>query len=128
MLKRTAFSLGVVSVLSVSVGTALAVAGAAAAGEDKRKPVVIEGVSYADHRVKDVRNASRLELEADDYYFSPIFLRGNPGQKLTLVVESEGRMLHNITIAPRHRQRHPAQGQAAIRRDVSGLGRPGLLL
>jgi plastocyanin len=100
MLKRTAFRLGVVGVLSVWVGTALAVAGTAAAGEDKRKPVVIEGVSYADHGIKDVRNVSRLELEADDYYFSPTFLRGNPGQKLTLVVESEGRMLHNISIAP----------------------------
>jgi len=56
------------------------------------------GVTYADHGTKDVQNRSRLELEADDYYFSPTFLRGKPGQKLTLVVESEASTLHNISI------------------------------
>jgi YVTN family beta-propeller protein len=57
-----------------------------------------DGVSYADHGTKDVRNLATLELEADDYYFSPTFLRGKPGQKLTLVVESEAGTLHNISI------------------------------
>src|SRR5207245_5196974 len=40
----------------------------------------------------------KVELEADDYYFSPTFLRGRPGQKLTLRVESEASTLHNISI------------------------------
>jgi YVTN family beta-propeller protein len=35
------------------------------------KSLVIDGVSYANHGTKDVRNLSKLELEADDYYFSP---------------------------------------------------------
>jgi plastocyanin len=56
-------------------------------------------VSYANHGTKDVRNLSKLELEADDYYFSPTFLRGKPGQKLTLLVESEARTLHNLSIS-----------------------------
>jgi YVTN family beta-propeller protein len=55
-------------------------------------------VAYADHGTKDVRNLSTLELEADDYYFSPTFLRGKPGQKLTLLVENEASALHNISI------------------------------
>src|SRR5881628_2784100 len=58
----------------------------------------LSGVNYADHGTKDVRNQSRLELEADDYYFSPTFLRGKPGQKLTLLMESEASTLHNISI------------------------------
>jgi YVTN family beta-propeller protein len=66
---------------------------------DKSKSLVLGGVSYANHGTKDVRNLSRLELEADDYYFSPTFLHGKPGQKLTLLVESEASTLHNITIA-----------------------------
>ncbi|HKW91560.1 MAG TPA: hypothetical protein VJX92_06640 [Methylomirabilota bacterium] len=37
-------------------------------------------------------------MEADDYYFAPTFLRGIPGQQLTLVMESEASALHNITI------------------------------
>src|SRR5262249_19243217 len=63
------------------------------------KSLVIDGVSYANHGTKDVRNLSKLGLEADDYYFSPTFLRGRPGQKLTLLVESEASTLHNISIS-----------------------------
>ena len=66
---------------------------------DTGKSLTIGGVSYANHGTKDVRKLSKLELEADDYYFSPTFLRGMPGQKLTLVVESEASTLHNISIS-----------------------------
>ena len=58
----------------------------------------MSGVTYADHGTKDVRKLSKLELEADDYYFGPTFLRGNPGQRLTLMMENEATTLHNITI------------------------------
>src|SRR6266849_2112846 len=71
---------------------------AAAAPSGKSKSVTLRGVTYADHGTKDVRNLSKLELEADDYYFSPTFLRGKPGQKLTLLVENEASTLHNISI------------------------------
>jgi YVTN family beta-propeller protein len=70
----------------------------AAAPAGKGKPITLGGVTYSDHGTKDVRNVSKLELEADDYYFSPTFLRGNPGQKLTLLVENEASTLHNINI------------------------------
>ena len=72
-------------------------AATAAAGR-KSKAVTMNGVTYADHGTKDVRKLSKLELEADDYYFGPTFLRGNPGQKLTLMIENEVSTLHNITI------------------------------
>jgi len=71
---------------------------ATAAGK-KSKMVTLNGVTYADHGTKDVRKLSKLELEADDYYFGPTFLRGNPGQKLTLMIENEVSTLHNITIS-----------------------------
>jgi len=71
---------------------------ATAAPAGKGKSVTRGGVTYADHGTKDVRTLSKLELEADDYYFSPTFLRGNPGQKLTLIVESEAATLHNLSI------------------------------
>jgi hypothetical protein len=71
---------------------------AAASPSGKNKSVTLGGVAYADHGTKDVRNLSKLELEADDYYFSPTFLRGKPGQKLTLLVENEASTLHNIRI------------------------------
>ncbi len=70
---------------------------AATAGKQS-KTVTMGGVRYADHGTRDVRRLSTLELEADDYYFGPTFLRGNPGQKLTLLIENEVGTLHNITI------------------------------
>src|SRR2546426_3764744 len=70
---------------------------AAASPSGKSKSVTLGGVTYADHGTKDVRNLSKLELEADDYYFSPTFLRGKPGQKLTLLIENEASTLHNIS-------------------------------
>jgi YVTN family beta-propeller protein len=71
---------------------------ATAAPGKKSRTVTMSGVTYADHGTKDVRKLSKLELEADDYYFGPTFLRGNPGQKLTLMIENEATTLHNITI------------------------------
>ena len=86
--------------IAVQPGTTAAAASpstATTAGK-KGKTVTMNGVSYADHGTKDVRRLSKLELEADDYYFGPTFLRGNPGQKLTLMIENEVSTLHNITI------------------------------
>src|SRR5881628_3478222 len=54
----------------------------AAAPSGKNTSITLGGVTYANHGTKDVRNLSKLELEADDYYFSPTFLRGRPGQKI----------------------------------------------
>ena len=84
--------------VSGAAATTLAPVRAAAAPSGTRKSITLGGVTYADHGTKDVRNRSRLELEADDYYLSPTFLRGKPGQKLTLVVESEASTLHNISL------------------------------
>jgi plastocyanin len=118
MLKRVVFVVGALSALGACVATrSLTAAGPLGtlntanttlaettvrtntARADTGKSLVIDGVSYANHGTKDVRALSKLELEADDYYFSPTFLRGKPGQKLTLLVESEARTLHNLSIS-----------------------------
>ncbi len=91
--------------------------------------VTRDGVTYADHGTKDVRKLSRLELEADDYYFSPTFLRGAPGQKLTLLVESEASTLHNISIpALGIDQDVPPKGKIQVNVTFPALGRPRLIL
>src|SRR5215470_3526544 len=87
--------------IAVQPGATAAAGSPATAGPapgKKSKTVTLNGVTYADHGTKDVRKLSKLELEADDYYFAPTFLRGIPGQKLTLMMESEASTLHNITI------------------------------
>jgi plastocyanin len=49
-------------------------------------------------KVKDVSGLEEVNLEADEYYFEPAFLRGTPGQKLKLEIENESNTLHSFTI------------------------------
>lgn len=49
-------------------------------------------------KVKDVSGLAQVDLEADEYYFEPAFLRGTPGQKLKLEIENESNTLHSFTI------------------------------
>jgi plastocyanin len=55
-------------------------------------------MTFAYHGTETVAGRAVHEMEADDYYFKPTFLRGEPGQRLTLVVENESTTLHNLTI------------------------------
>ena len=49
-------------------------------------------------KIKDVTGLAEVDLEADEYYFEPAFLRGTPGQKLKLEIENESSTLHSFTI------------------------------
>jgi plastocyanin len=54
--------------------------------------------TIADHGTKDVTSSTSVDLEADSYYFEPTFLRGKPGEKLTLKVENDSNTLHNLSV------------------------------
>ena len=58
----------------------------------------VTGSSAQQPKVKDVRGLAELDLQADEYYFEPAFLRGTPGQKLKLEIENESNTLHSFTI------------------------------
>jgi YVTN family beta-propeller protein len=51
-----------------------------------------------DRETQEVQGETKLILEADDSYFTPAVLRGEPGQRLRLEVENESGMLHTISI------------------------------
>jgi YVTN family beta-propeller protein len=55
-------------------------------------------LTLSDHGTREVKGLAELDLEADDYYFKPTFLRGEPGQRLNLEVENESGTLHNVSI------------------------------
>ena len=58
-----------------------------------------EGVPViSDHGTKAVAGLVEIALEADDYYFAPTFLHGEPGQSLSLAVENKSGTLHNLSI------------------------------
>jgi YVTN family beta-propeller protein len=69
----------------------------------------------SDHGTKQVAGLAELELEADDYYFAPTYLQGEPGQVLTLTVENESGTLHNLSIPDLHIDHDlPPQGKANV--------------
>jgi plastocyanin len=55
-------------------------------------------LTFANHGTKDATGQAELDLEADTYYFAPTFLRGVPGQRLTLEVENDSETIHNLSI------------------------------
>jgi len=73
-------------------------------------------VTYNDHGTMDVRGKSELDVEADDNYFEPTFLRGDPGQTITLKVENEGNANHNFSVdALGINTNIPPKGEAEIK-------------
>ena len=82
--------LGIVGAISFGV---IGVAAAAAA-----PPVTLSGKTNV-HGEKDVsaRQQGRLNLEIDDFYFSPTFVKVDPGEKLTITIKNEGKTAHTFT-------------------------------
>ena len=73
---------------------------AAACGGDNSgssAPASIPG-KVNSHGTKDVKDGQTLEMEADDYYFGPTFLKGPAGAKVTLELQNEGKAKHTFTI------------------------------
>jgi YVTN family beta-propeller protein len=60
--------------------------------------ITVGGRTFADHGTVVVKDGTTLNVEADDYYFQPTFLRGKPGQKITLEIDNNSSALHNISI------------------------------
>jgi YVTN family beta-propeller protein len=73
-----------------------------ATAQPEGQVIKLGALTFADHGTKDVKGQAELDLEADDYYFAPTFLRGEPGQKLTLEIENESGTLHNISLPEQH--------------------------
>ncbi|HMA82285.1 MAG TPA: hypothetical protein VKR81_15410 [Candidatus Binatia bacterium] len=49
---------------------------ASSAETPKGKSITLGDLTFSDHGAKNVRAKGELDLEADNYYFEPTFLRG----------------------------------------------------
>jgi plastocyanin len=58
-------------------------------------PVSLEG-EVNDHGTADVQN-DEIELELDDFYFGPTFVKGTPGENVTVDLSNEGDATHTFT-------------------------------
>jgi plastocyanin len=72
--------------------------GAAPAGARPSKPVNVDGTINV-KGTKDIssKSAATIDMEADDYYFGPTFVKVKPGEKVTIELENEGTMTHTFT-------------------------------
>jgi plastocyanin len=83
-------------------GTALVLgvmgAGIGPAGAKASKPVTVDG-EVNNKGTKDIsaKRFTTLELEADDYYFEPTFVKVQPGAKVRITLENEGSTTHTFT-------------------------------
>lgn len=63
-------------------------------------PVKLTG-TVNNHGGKDLSGSSgsaSVELEQDDFYFSPTFIKAAPSQKVEVEVKNEGKVTHTFTI------------------------------
>jgi plastocyanin len=77
---------------------ALALLGVAPAAAKTSKPVTLAG-KVNNKGTKDIssKTTAKLELEADDFYFSPTFVKVKPGEKVTITLKNEGDATHTFT-------------------------------
>ena len=66
-------------------------------GKDGKAPVTLAG-AVNDHGSKDATGKSGLEVEADDFYFGPSFIKAAAGQSLKLELHNEGTTPHTFTV------------------------------
>jgi plastocyanin/predicted small secreted protein len=69
--------------------------GNASGNASEQPPVSLEG-TVNDHGVGEIEN-DELELELDDNYFAPTFVRGTPGEQVTVELVNEGNATHTFT-------------------------------
>ena len=88
---------------------------ASAAEQPKERSITVGGLTLSDHGTIEVNGQAELDLEADDYYFAPTFLRGTPGHKLKLVIENKSSTLHNFSILGQHLDKDvPPKGKVLV--------------
>jgi plastocyanin len=84
------------TVVLVTLGVVGVGVGPAAAKTSK--PVTLDG-KVNNKGSKDIsgKKAATLEVEADDYYFEPTFVKVQPGEKVRITLENEGKTTHTFT-------------------------------
>ncbi|HEU0129958.1 MAG TPA: cupredoxin domain-containing protein [Mycobacteriales bacterium] len=73
----------------------------AAATPSASAPVTLNG-PVNDHGTKDLAGDDEIELELDDFYFGPTYIKATPGTKLRLELKNEGAAPHTFTIDALH--------------------------
>jgi plastocyanin len=82
-------------------------------GEEETTTKTIGGQKINFKKAANVGSQSSVEVEADNFYFSPTVLKGKAGQTITLELKNEGSATHNFTLESQHVDQDLAVGQSA---------------
>jgi len=81
-----------------AIGFVGAGVGVGPAGAKTSKPVNVDGkVNVKGTKDISSKSAATIDMEADDYYFEPTFVKVKPGEKVTIELENEGNASHTFT-------------------------------
>jgi plastocyanin len=83
------------------------------AEEEETSTKTIAGQQVNFKESADVGTESSIEVEADNFYFSPTVLTGKPGQTITLELKNEGSSEHNFTLESQHIDQDLETGESA---------------
>ena len=117
------------------LGTAMVLLTVACGGDDSsdtastEPPLVALDGTVNNHGTKDLGTAAKLDVELDDLYFAPTFIKAKPGSEVEIVAEEPGRGPAHI-----HHRRNQDQRGTRSRPNVeceghtAGDWRAGVLL
>ena len=72
--------------------------GVGPAGAKTSKPVNVDGrVNVKGTKDVSSKSAATIDMEADDYYFGPTFVKVQPGEKVRITLKNEGDSTHTFT-------------------------------
>ncbi len=97
---------------------------AACSGGEKSNTRTLGNVTFNDHGTKDASGKSSFELEVDDFYFNPTFIKGTPGQTVTLEISSDSSdTTHNFSLASQNVSTDiPQKGKAEVKVTIPQSG------
>jgi plastocyanin len=78
--------------------TLMLVAASCGGGDEGGGTLTVDGEKANDHGSKDVSGETELDMELDDFYFSPTVVTGSAGATITLHLENEGSTEHNFSL------------------------------
>jgi len=61
-------------------------------------PLVALDGSINIHGTKDLGSSTKLDVELDDLYFAPTFIKANPGSVVEISLKNDGKVKHTFTI------------------------------
>jgi plastocyanin len=99
---------------ALALGFGVGAIGIGPAGAKTSKPVNVDGkVNVKGTKDISSKSAASIDIEADDFYFGPTFVKVKPGEKVTVELENEGNASHTFTSGSLNIDEQVAAGKKA---------------